>query len=120
MAKLRDNPDLRELILTWSAWCHAENRRDVEVLENLVPPRTLERYDLRGYMSTNFPNWMDDISSCLPYLTSICLYNLSACDSLPPLGRLPNLRSLRLALGAFTTSGKSARNFMERKEPAKS
>jgi aquaporin TIP len=70
--------------------------RDVEVLENLVPPRTLERFDLKGYMSTNFPNWMDDISSYLPYLTSICPDNLSACDSLPPLGRLPNLRSLRL------------------------
>nr|TKW29471.1 hypothetical protein SEVIR_3G396601v2 [Setaria viridis] len=98
VAKLRDNPDLRELILTWYDARGTENRRDAEVLENLVPPRTLEGFELRGYMSRNFPNWMVDISSYLPYLTSIHLRGLEACDSLPPLGRLPNVRLLHMEL----------------------
>ncbi|CAL4909752.1 unnamed protein product [Urochloa decumbens] len=90
--KLRDNPDLRELTLCWN---HADNRRDSEVLENLVPPRTLEGFELRGYMSRTFPNWMLDISSYLPHLISIAFRDL-ACDSLPPIGRLPNLRFLSM------------------------
>lgn len=95
-AKLRDNPDLRELILGWGHANTTQNKRDAEVLENLVPPRTLERFGLHSYMSRNFPNWILDISSYLPYLTSIRLMNLT-CDSPPPLGRLPNLRLLFMA-----------------------
>jgi Leucine-rich repeat (LRR) protein len=96
MAKLRDNPDLRELILTWGSYGREKKLRDAEVLENLVPPRTLEQFQLDGYMSRNFPNWMVDISSYLPSLTSIRLRGLESCDSLPPLGMLPNLRLLSM------------------------
>jgi aquaporin TIP len=44
-------------------------------------------------MGTNFPKWMLEISSYLPYLTSVKLHKLT-CDSLPPLGMLANLRLL--------------------------
>ncbi|KAJ1266237.1 hypothetical protein BS78_08G136100 [Paspalum vaginatum] len=47
-------------------------------------------------MSKDFPNWMVGISSYLPYIMAISLIDLTACDSLPPLGRLPNLRNLEL------------------------
>ncbi|CAL4898012.1 unnamed protein product [Urochloa decumbens] len=97
IARLRDKPDLRDLILAWYGAKGTENRRDAEVLENLIPPRALERFELNGYMSKSFPNWMLDISSYLPYLTYIRLDGLNACDSLPPLGRLPNLRFLSMA-----------------------
>ncbi|OEL29623.1 hypothetical protein BAE44_0009358, partial [Dichanthelium oligosanthes] len=98
-AKLRDNPDLRQLILNWNRNCadRTENKRDAEVLKNLVPPRTLERFGLRDYTSRNFPNWMLDISSYLPYLTSITLSFL-LCDAIPPFGRLPNLRLLSMVM----------------------
>ncbi|CAN6178448.1 unnamed protein product [Urochloa humidicola] len=92
-AKLRDNPELRELRLSWEHADRTENKRDAEVLENLIPPRTLEGFELAGYRSTSFPNWMLEISSYLPYLTSIKLVGLT-CDSLPPLGMLANLRLL--------------------------
>ncbi|CAL4991610.1 unnamed protein product [Urochloa decumbens] len=95
-AKLRDNPDLWELNLSWKHADMTENKRDAEVLENLVPPRTLERFKLNYYRSRNFPKWMLDISSYLPYLTCIHLSNLEACDSLPPFGRLQNLRFLSM------------------------
>lgn len=55
-AKLRDNPDLRELRLSWNHAHRTENKRDAEVLENLIPPRTLEGFELAGYRSANFPN----------------------------------------------------------------
>ncbi|CAN6329757.1 unnamed protein product [Urochloa humidicola] len=96
IANLRDNSDLRGLTLTWYDAKVTENRRDAEVLENLVPPRTLELFELEGYTSRNFPNWMVDLSSYLPYLTSISLFRLRSCDSLPPFGMLSNLRYLSM------------------------
>ncbi|KAG2481476.1 hypothetical protein PVAP13_J683209 [Panicum virgatum] len=96
-AKLRDNADLQKLCLSWGHEDMTENKRDAEVLENLIPPRTLQGFALRGYMGTNFPKWMLEISSYLPYLTSIKLMNL-ACDAIPPLGMLPNLRLLLIIL----------------------
>ncbi|CAN6361723.1 unnamed protein product, partial [Urochloa humidicola] len=94
-AKLRDNnPDLRDLTLSWYS-NRVDNKRDAEVLESLIPPRTLEGFKLLRYKSRNFPNWMLDISSYLPYLTSIRLDSL-ICDSLPPFGKLPNLRLLHI------------------------
>ncbi|XP_039833149.1 leucine-rich repeat protein SHOC-2-like [Panicum virgatum] len=96
-AKLRDNADLQKLCLSWGHEDMTENKRDAEVLENLIPPRTLEGFTLRGYMGTNLPKWMLEISSYLPYLTSIKLMNL-ACDVVPQLGMLPNLRLLLIIL----------------------
>ena len=62
-AKLRDNPDLRVLSLSWDHADTTEYKIDAEVLENLIPPRTLEGFELAGYRSTNFPNWMLEIST---------------------------------------------------------
>ncbi|KAG2557154.1 hypothetical protein PVAP13_8NG164903 [Panicum virgatum] len=67
-AKLRDNADLQKLCLSWGHEDMTENKRDAEVLENLIPPRTLEGFTLR------------------------------ACDAVPQLGMLPNLRLLLIIL----------------------
>lgn len=64
------------------------------MMERLIPPRTLEKFLLSGYMSKDFPNWMSHISTYLPCLIDLCLQNLGTCDNLPPVGQLPNLRSL--------------------------
>ncbi|KAL6623470.1 hypothetical protein ACP70R_033349 [Stipagrostis hirtigluma subsp. patula] len=93
-ANLRDNAELRGLSLHWRG--KTRERRDAQVLENLVPPRTLEDFSLHHYSSKFFPNWMLEISSYLPCLTSIQLYDLTECDSLPPFGRLPSLRILHM------------------------
>ncbi|KAL6623474.1 hypothetical protein ACP70R_033353 [Stipagrostis hirtigluma subsp. patula] len=94
-ANLRDNAELQELSLQWRKGEDRE-RRDAEVLENLVPPRTLEGFSLHYYSSKFFPNWMLEISSYLPCLTSIQLKDLTECDYLPPFGRLPSLRLLHM------------------------
>ncbi|EMS64207.1 Disease resistance protein RGA2 [Triticum urartu] len=89
-AKLRDKSDLRKLRLCWGS----HGGKDKSVLEKLVPPRTLDYFHLKGYMSTDFPKWMSDISSYLPSLTYLRLFDLGRCDTLPPFGQLPNLRGI--------------------------
>uniref|UniRef100_A0A8R7PYW0 Disease resistance protein RGA3 n=2 Tax=Triticum urartu TaxID=4572 RepID=A0A8R7PYW0_TRIUA len=88
--KLRDKSDLRCLMLGWGN----QGEEDRSVLEKLVPPRTLEQFMLNGYMSKDFPDWMSQISSYLPCITYLRLSDLGTCDTLPPFGQLPNLRSL--------------------------
>ncbi|VAH96290.1 unnamed protein product [Triticum turgidum subsp. durum] len=88
--RLRDKSDIRLLKLLW------ENQEGKSVLDRLVPPRTLEHFQLLGYSSKDFPNWMFHISSYLPFLSELTLNGLEACDSLPPFGALPNLRMLCL------------------------
>ncbi|KAL6847254.1 hypothetical protein ACP4OV_023107 [Aristida adscensionis] len=100
-AKLCDYLELRRLTLkceehgTFSQMKTGAEKVQL-VLEKLVPPRTLEEFALSHYRNKDFPNWMLDISSYLPYLVSIGLWHLTACDSLPPFGQLPNLRLLHL------------------------
>ncbi|VAI40812.1 unnamed protein product [Triticum turgidum subsp. durum] len=88
--KLRDKSDIRVLQLCW------EDEGGESVLDRLVPPRTLEDFSLIGYRSSEFPDWMFDISSYLPFLSELNLKGLEACDHLPPFGALPNLRRLSL------------------------
>uniref|UniRef100_A0A0E0CCR1 Peptidase A1 domain-containing protein n=1 Tax=Oryza meridionalis TaxID=40149 RepID=A0A0E0CCR1_9ORYZ len=90
-AKLRDMTELRKLILSWGLDGTQNVDNNKLVLENLLPPRTLEKFVLNGYTSKVFPNWMSGISSYLPYLTYVRLSNL-ATSCLPAFGQLPNLR----------------------------
>uniref|UniRef100_A0A0D9VA16 NB-ARC domain-containing protein n=1 Tax=Leersia perrieri TaxID=77586 RepID=A0A0D9VA16_9ORYZ len=91
-ANLRDMIELWYLRLSWQLGVTRNVDKDKLVLENLIPPRTLEKFRLDGYMCKDFPNWVSSISSYLPYLIRLELYNLAACDSLPAFGQLPNLR----------------------------
>jgi hypothetical protein len=64
------------------------------VLEKIIPPRTLEHFELLGYHGSEFPEWMLRLTTILPNLVHLELSSLATCDHLPPLGQLPNLRSL--------------------------
>uniref|UniRef100_A0A0D9YJS7 Uncharacterized protein n=1 Tax=Oryza glumipatula TaxID=40148 RepID=A0A0D9YJS7_9ORYZ len=95
-AKLRNLAKLRDLMLSWGPGGTVDADKGKMVLENLVPPRTLEKFSLRGlrgYLCKDFPNWVSGISSYLPYLIQLSLFNLPTCDSLPAFGQLPNLRN---------------------------
>ncbi|CAL4952794.1 unnamed protein product [Urochloa decumbens] len=104
-AKLSNNLNLTWLILSWdrdegsedSVVEHADATADKELLEKLLPPRSLQCLNLGGYMSRDFPRWLLDIPSYLPHLTTIVLADLKACSHLPPFGCLPNLRVLLLS-----------------------
>ncbi|CAL5048395.1 unnamed protein product [Urochloa decumbens] len=69
---------------------------DMEVLGELVPPTNLEVLKIDGYSSVRFPKWFVDIAFHLPNLVSISMSGFSKCNSLPPLGQLPNLEYLNL------------------------
>jgi len=98
-AKLSNNAKLTRLILLWEhAGCSSlVGLADKSVMEKLVPPRSLQHLGICGYMSIDFPRWMLDIPSYIPYLTTIFLVGVKGCNHLPQLGRLPNLRALGLA-----------------------
>uniref|UniRef100_A0A0A9BIG0 Uncharacterized protein n=1 Tax=Arundo donax TaxID=35708 RepID=A0A0A9BIG0_ARUDO len=79
-----------------------------EVLEGLVPPSTLHEFSIEGYNSVIFPYWVMDIKQYLPNLVKVSLVGLRKCNSLPPLGQLPNLVELFLAeMDSITTIGHS-------------
>jgi Leucine-rich repeat (LRR) protein len=70
---------------------------DMDVLGELVPPKTLNYFELRGYHSVSFPTWvMLKLDDNLPYLTKVVLWGLHKCNSLPPLSKLPSLQDLIL------------------------
>ncbi|XP_066371681.1 putative disease resistance protein RGA3 isoform X1 [Miscanthus floridulus] len=64
------------------------------VLEKIIPPRTLEHFELLGYHGSEFPEWMLNLTTILPNLVHLKLSGLATCDHLPPLGQLPKLQSL--------------------------
>ncbi|XP_048318955.2 putative disease resistance protein At3g14460 [Ziziphus jujuba] len=75
-----------------------------EVLEKLLPHTNLERLSIYGYGGTSFPYWLGDHSFC--NIVSIKLKNCRCCNSLPPLGQLPSLKTLEIeGLSGVVTVG---------------
>ncbi|KAG5234433.1 disease resistance protein [Salix suchowensis] len=68
------------------------NHEDDNLIEVLQPPSDLERLHIRRYGGIVLPNWM----MALTRLQDLELSDCGNLEVLPPLGRLPNLQSLRL------------------------
>uniref|UniRef100_A0A0E0J038 R13L1/DRL21-like LRR repeat region domain-containing protein n=1 Tax=Oryza nivara TaxID=4536 RepID=A0A0E0J038_ORYNI len=69
---------------------------DIDVLRDLLPPSTLQHFDLQGYKSISFPGWLMNISHYVPNIVKIKLEDLPMCNILPALGQLQNLQELFL------------------------
>lgn len=67
---------------------------DAEVLRELEPPNSISTFRLHGYNSVSFPSWVMHLGAYLPHLLSFEMRDLPNCNSLPPLGQLPNLKVL--------------------------
>ncbi|KAL5573005.1 hypothetical protein UlMin_022602 [Ulmus minor] len=93
-AKLMDKKNLEELELEWG---NETNDSELErnILDNLLPNSNLKRLKIRGYGGTTFPNWVGDRSLC-SNIVDLILANCEYCHSLPPLGQLFSLKSLRI------------------------
>ncbi|XP_051179420.1 uncharacterized protein [Lolium perenne] len=80
------------------SWNSRENRSvdDMELVTELVPPTTLQRFKIEGYCSVGFPHWLMSMSNHLPNLVELTMEDLPNCKSVPPLCQLPNLRGIRL------------------------
>uniref|UniRef100_A0ACD5WCI8 Uncharacterized protein n=2 Tax=Avena sativa TaxID=4498 RepID=A0ACD5WCI8_AVESA len=93
--KLGEKQTILELKLLWT---DGANRSvdDMELLTELVPPTTLQRFKIEGYCSVGFPDWLMSISNYIPNLVNLTLWDLPNCKSVPPLGQLPNLQEITL------------------------
>uniref|UniRef100_J3N3D0 Uncharacterized protein n=1 Tax=Oryza brachyantha TaxID=4533 RepID=J3N3D0_ORYBR len=70
--------------------------RNIEdIFRELKPPRCLESLKIVNYFGTKFPTWLSSI--CLPNLIRLNITGCNFCQSFPPLGCLPELRSLCIA-----------------------
>ncbi|CAL4993919.1 unnamed protein product [Urochloa decumbens] len=93
--KLMEKHGIYDLKLEWTrdAKRYVE---DAEVLEQLVPPSTLRTFNMKGYNSVTLSAWFMGINLHLPHLIKIQMWDLCKCNSLSPLGQLPNLQDLIL------------------------
>ncbi|XP_022764209.1 putative disease resistance RPP13-like protein 1 [Durio zibethinus] len=93
MAGLRHKSNLRDLALEWS-YNVAGKEIHKDVLDSLQPPKMLERLTIECYGGETFPNWIGDPS--FEKLSILNLYDCPNCTLLPPVGRLPSIKSLSI------------------------
>ncbi|KAL0007098.1 hypothetical protein SO802_008600 [Lithocarpus litseifolius] len=92
---LKNKQDLSELLLEWKHGHDAEDSEKERILlEQLCPHTNLNSLTITNYEGTSFPKWLGD--SSFSKMVSIVLRNCDNCFSLPPLGQLPDLKSLRI------------------------
>ncbi|GJM84789.1 hypothetical protein PR202_ga00495 [Eleusine coracana subsp. coracana] len=91
---------LRELEMSCSSTARTiqtvEGIRHFEdIFEEVNPPQCLESLKIANYFGTKFPRWLS--LTYLPNLRHLDIIGCDFCQSFPPLGRLPELRSLYIA-----------------------
>uniref|UniRef100_A0ACD5X2Z4 Uncharacterized protein n=1 Tax=Avena sativa TaxID=4498 RepID=A0ACD5X2Z4_AVESA len=93
--KLIEKQKIKELKFQWTV---AAGRfvDDKEVLEKLVPPSSVKKLSITGYMSASFPDWLMCMRQYLTNLLEINLCDFPKCNYLLPLGHLPKLELLSL------------------------
>ncbi|KAF7106283.1 hypothetical protein CFC21_107025 [Triticum aestivum] len=93
--KLGEKQRIGYLALQWNPQAK-RYVNDKELLRELVPPSTLQRFVIYGYIGVSFPDWIMNIGNYLPNVVQMEMSRLPNCRSLPPLAQLPNLRVLTL------------------------
>ncbi|RZB81690.1 putative disease resistance protein At3g14460 [Glycine soja] len=92
-ADLKNKTHLLDLRLEWNEDRNLDDSiKERQVLENLQPPRHLEKLSIRYYGGTQFPSWLSDNSLC--NVLSLTLTNCKYFLCLPPLGLWPFLKEL--------------------------
>ncbi|XP_028553171.1 disease resistance protein RGA2-like [Dendrobium catenatum] len=91
-AKLRAKTRLTDLTLCWRNTDSRNINLDENVLDNLQPPTCLRNLSINGYMGVRSAIWMNVLDN----LEKIELSDFLECESLPPFGQLPFLKSLEL------------------------
>lgn len=105
-ANLESKQNLHELAVRWCSPSFARSPVNFadedsqlscaeEVLNALKPPNKLKVLNLKGYMGSRFPTWMED-GVTLPNIVKLSLAGCKMCVKLPPVWQLPFLEVLRL------------------------
>ena len=94
-ANVKDKKNLDEFVLKWKDNDNniaVDSQNEASVLEHLQPHKKLKKLTIDCYSGSNFPDWLGE-----PSFTNMVFLHLSKCKNcpyLPPLGQLPNLKSL--------------------------
>ncbi|XP_010245910.1 PREDICTED: putative disease resistance protein RGA3 [Nelumbo nucifera] len=92
---LNTKNNLHKLKLQWSDGnVSVQPEAEEEVLESLQPNMNLKELRIENYGGTKFPSWMR--YPMVSNLVHISLYNCTNCRDLPPIGKLPFLKSLKI------------------------
>ncbi|KAH0463059.1 hypothetical protein IEQ34_007641 [Dendrobium chrysotoxum] len=95
-AKLYAKRRLTDLTLCWSNTNSRKIDLDENMLDNLQPPKCLRNLRIEGYMGASWSAiWMNNVNP-ISNLENIILIDCLECETLPPFGQLPFLRSLKL------------------------
>ncbi|XP_073313190.1 disease resistance protein RGA2-like [Primulina huaijiensis] len=107
--------NLVSLNLSWTSSANKISMEHFEVtLEDIQPHHNLEQICISSYQGSRFPNWIS--SPTFINLREITLEICEKCEHLPPLGKLPALKVLKLVTldsikrlgGEFCGDGKSS------------
>ncbi|XBI61898.1 hypothetical protein VPH35_042636 [Triticum aestivum] len=98
-AVLTDKRHLRKLTLEWTESGEGSySKEDVsnteKVFEQLKPPHNLEDLSIGRFFGQRYPTWFD--TTFLSSLIYLKLVDVRSCVHLPPIGKLPNLKYLRI------------------------
>ncbi|KAH0452271.1 hypothetical protein IEQ34_019570 [Dendrobium chrysotoxum] len=95
-AKLCAKRRLTNLTLCWSNTDSRNIDLDENVLDNLQPPKCLRNLSIERYMGARSAIWMNNVNPIFN-LETIELTDCLECETLPPFGQLPLLKSLTLS-----------------------
>nr|UBY07101.1 NBS-LRR disease resistance protein [Dasypyrum villosum] len=105
-AVLTDKRHLRKLILQWTesgegSYSEEDVGNTEKVFEQLIPPHNLESLCILRFFGQQYPTWFG--TTCLSSLMSLILKGVRSCVHFPPIGKLPNLKYLRID-GAYAVT----------------
>ncbi|XBI96842.1 hypothetical protein VPH35_033064 [Triticum aestivum] len=96
---LVDKKHLKELALSWTehrdgSYLEQDVSNAEKFIEDLIPPSNLENLSISGFFGRQFPTWFG--TAHLSSIIHMYLGELRSCVNLPSIGRLPNLKFLRI------------------------
>ncbi|KAL0928345.1 hypothetical protein M5K25_000221 [Dendrobium thyrsiflorum] len=94
-AQLCEKKRLTDLTLSWGSTDSRNIDLDENVLDNLQPPKCLRNLCIKRYLGARSAIWMNNVN-LLSNIKKIKLSNCWEWETLPPFGRLPFLKILKL------------------------
>ena len=92
VVNLWEKQRLEKLILKWHHQDQVDNNEDEKLLEDFQSHQNLKYLEVHHYKGVKFSSWVSSLTN----LVDLKIKNCKRCRYLPPLSRLPSLKSLTL------------------------